>query len=41
MAMSGEKTGEYNDKNGIKAGNLGPHDIGGLEFSLLRLADIG
>ena len=31
MAMSGEKTGEYNNKNGRKAGNLGPHDIGGLE----------
>ena len=31
MAMSGEKTGEFNDKDGKKPGNLGPHDIGGLE----------
>jgi len=31
MAMSGEKTREFNDKDGKKPGNLGPHDIGGLE----------
>ena len=31
MAMSGEKTGEFNHKDGKKRGNLGPHDIGGLE----------
>ena len=31
MAMSGEKTGEVKEKDGRKTGNLGPHDIGGLE----------
>ena len=31
MAMSGEKTGNVNEKDARKAGNLGPHDIGGLE----------
>ena len=31
MAMSGEKTGEFEDKDGRKPGILGPHDIGGLE----------
>ena len=31
MAMSGDKTGKFNERDGRKPGILGPHDIGGYE----------